>query len=224
MASLAERIAGRARRFGPLPWSVFMEAALYDEVGGFYQSGGAAGRGGDFVTSPELGPLFAETMARALDRWWDELGRPDPFFVVEAGAGVGTLARDVLAVAPACSPALRYVLVERSAALREAHVDRLALELPAFVLGASAPAGADSDDEGVRYVPAQGPMATSLAELPALTMTGVILANELLDNLPFDLVELRNESWQEVRVGAAGDGDELVEVLVPASPDLAAEA
>jgi SAM-dependent MidA family methyltransferase len=224
VASLAERIAGMARRFGPLPWSTFMEAALYDREAGFYQSGGAAGRSGDFVTSPELGPLFAETVARALDEWWDELGRPDPFFVVEAGAGLGTLARDLLAAAPVCSPALRYVLVERSAAMRESQAGQVALELPAFVLGPSVPGGADSDDESVRYVPGQGPMATSLAELPALPLTGVILANELLDNLAFDLVEYREGAWQEVRVGAPGDGDDLVEVLVPASADVTADA
>src|ERR1700730_16147251 len=124
-----------------------MEGGLYGEEAGFYQSGGVGGRGGAFVTSPEIGPLFAETVARALDRWWDELGRPDPFFVVEAGAGGGNLARGVGAPGPACAAALRNVLVERSAALRGAQVERLELEVPAFVLGPSAPAGADSDDE-----------------------------------------------------------------------------
>ena len=57
---------------------------------------GPAGRRGDFLTSPEVGPLFGAVLARALDAWWDELGRPDPFMVVEAGAGPGTLARSVL--------------------------------------------------------------------------------------------------------------------------------
>jgi SAM-dependent MidA family methyltransferase len=224
VTSLGARIAARARRFGPLPWSVFMEAALYDPEGGFYETGGAAGRRGDFVTSAEIGPLFAEVTARALDGWWADLGRPDPFVVVEAGAGAGTLARDILAAHPACAPALRYVLVERSAALREAQAAVLPLELPAFVLGPSSPGGADSDDESVRYVPGRGPMVTSLAELPALTVAGVVLANELLDNLAFDLLEYRDGVWQEVLVGATGDGDKLTEVLVPASPDLAGDA
>jgi SAM-dependent MidA family methyltransferase len=224
VTSLGARIAARARRFGPLPWSEFMEAALYDPEGGFYATGGAAGRRGDFVTSPEIGPLFAEVVARALDGWWAELDHPDPFVVVEAAAGAGTLARDILAARPACATALRYVLVERSAARREAQAAGLPLVLPAFVLGPSAPSGVDSDDESVRYVPGRGPMVTSLAELPALTIDGVVLANELLDNLAVDLLEYRDARWQEVLVGAAGEGDGLIEVLVPAPPDLADDA
>jgi SAM-dependent MidA family methyltransferase len=201
-----------------------MNAALYDPADGFYQAGGRAGRGGDFVTSPELGPLFAAVVAQALDRCWEELGRPDPFVVVEAAAGVGTLARDVLAAAPACSPALRYVLVERSAALRAAQAERLSLELPAFVLGPAAP-DSDPDDDDARAVPGTGPLVTSLAELPAGPITGVVLANELLDNLAIDLLEWHDGRWHEVRVAAAGvAGDELVELLVPAPPDVAAEA
>jgi SAM-dependent MidA family methyltransferase len=218
------RIAASARRFGPVPWSAFMEAALYDPADGFYQAGGRAGRGGDFVTSPELGPLFAASVARALDRCWEELGRPDPFVVVEAAAGAGTLARDVLAAGPECSPALRYVLVERSAALRAAQAEVLAIELPALVLGPVAP-DSDPDDDDARAVPGTGPLVASLAELPAGPLTGVVLANELLDNLAFDLLEWREGRWHEVLVAAAAPtGDELAELLVPAAPDVAAEA
>jgi NADH dehydrogenase [ubiquinone] 1 alpha subcomplex assembly factor 7 len=220
---LAERMAAQARRFGPLPWSVFMEAALYDEAAGFYSSGGQAGRRGDFVTSPELGPLFASVVARALDAWWEELGRPDPFLVVEAGAGTGTLGRDVLAAAPACGPALRYLLVERSRRLREAQTGRLQLELPAFVLGPSGPDSAD--DDAVRTLPGRGPLATSLGELPGAGFTGIVIANELLDNLAFDLLEWRHDAWQEVRVAAAGpEGPGLIEALIPAPPVLSAQA
>ena len=65
-------------------FSTFVERALYDAGDGFYATGGRAGRGGgDFLTSPEVGPLFGAVLARALDAWWDELGRPDPFVVVE---------------------------------------------------------------------------------------------------------------------------------------------
>jgi SAM-dependent MidA family methyltransferase len=224
-ADLAGWLAARARRFGPLPWSVFMDTALYDDKAGFYTSGGQAGRRGDFVTSPELGPLFAAVLARALDAWWQDLGRPDPFLVVEAGAGTGTLAGDILASGPACGPALRYLLVERSPRLREAQIGRLRLEMPAFVLGPAGPDGTDSDDDAVHTLLGRGPMATSLGELPGAGFTGVVIANELLDNMAFDLLEWRHGEWQEVRIAAAGpEGPGLVETLIRPPPELSARA
>ena len=240
--SARSRIVERIRRFGTLSFADFMDIALYDPEGGFYVTGGGAGRRGDFLTSPEVGPLFAVVVGRALDAWWAELGRPDPFVVVEAGAGAGTLARDVIRSAPACAPALRYVLVERSATLRARQGERLSLEPPAWVLGpvgpngagwgwgphpgeedgVGAPAGPEGHGAGSRHLTGKGPLATSLAELPAERMTGVVVANELLDNLAFRLLERAESGWVEVRVAEA-DG-RLAEALVPAAPHIAAEA
>jgi SAM-dependent MidA family methyltransferase len=145
-----------------------VELALYDPDFGFYQTGGAAGRKGDFLTSPEVGPLFGTVLARAIETWWAELGRPEPFTVVEAGAGRGALRS---AITAACRAPLRYVAVERSAALR----------------------GEDA-----------------VADLPGEPFVGVVLANELLDNLPFGLLERTTTGWAEVRVDA-----DVREVLVP---------
>jgi SAM-dependent MidA family methyltransferase len=159
-------------------------------------------------------------LARAIDTWWDDIGRPDPFVVIEAGAGPGTLARTVLAAAPRCAAALRYVLVERSPVLRQRQGVGLELELPAFALGPVQPATDDDDDLGARPVTATGPLVTSLAEFPAQPFPGVVIANELLDNLPFTLLEREADGWAEVRVGE--NGGRLVELTVPASPDLSA--
>ncbi len=160
---------------GPERFDVFVERALYDLERGFYASGGQAGRRGDFLTSPEVGPLFGAVLAGALDTWWHDLGEPDPFTVVDAGAGPGTLARTVRLAGPACSPALRYVAVERSAAQRALQPD------------------------GVER----------LADLPDEPFVGVIVANELLDNLAFRLVERTADGWAEVYV------DDGQEVLAP---------
>lgn len=161
-----------------------MDLALYGP-NGFYTSGGSAGRRGDFITAPEVGPLFGAVMGRALDAWWRELGEPDVFTVVDAGAGPGTLARSVRAGVPACLGALRYVAVEVSSAQRERH-----------------PAGIES-----------------VASMPTEPFVGVIIANELLDNLPFRLFVM-DGGWREAHVVAEDDGT-FAEILV-AAPDLAA--
>lgn len=230
MSAIVERIA----RFGSVRFDEYVELALYDPDVGFFSNLGAEGRGragrsgGDFITSPEVGPLFGMVVARWIDARWEELGRPDPYVVIEAGAGRGALARSVLAASPTCAPALRYVLVERSAGLRRAQAEHLALSHPFDVLGPSGDA-----DEGVPSpVAGTGPLVCSLPDLPAEIVDGVVIANELLDNLPFRLFERSEparlhvggkavgERWDEVRV--AVDAGRLVELLVPADDEVAA--
>jgi|TARA_Y100000310_G_scaffold284620_1_gene307510 SAM-dependent MidA family methyltransferase len=165
-----------------------VEACLYDPIDGFYTTGGAAGRRGDFITSPEVGPLFGAVLARWMDSVWESLGRPHGFTVVEAGAGSGTLARSVLAAAPQCLTHGRYLAVERSERLRSDHPD------------------------GVE----------PLVDLPAGPVTGVVLANELLDNLAFSLLHGVDDMWHQVRVGADQGG--LIEVTAePCHPPVPLE-
>jgi SAM-dependent MidA family methyltransferase len=210
---LERALIDQIRDQGPLRWPVVVDRALYDPDHGFFATGGRAGAGtGDFLTSPEVGPLFGAVLARALDAWWDELGHPDPFTVIEVGAGTGTLARAVLGAEPRGAPSLRYVLVERSATLAAHHGDHLVIDEPT----AAGP--------GPRTQP--GPRVESWAELPPGPLTGVVVANELLDNLAFDLLELTPDGWQELAVGVAEPdvaepdvvAPRLVEVRVPATP------
>ncbi len=169
---------------GPIPFERFMSEALYGPAG-FYTrpDGGSAGRRGDFLTSPEVGPLFGTVLARAFDREWERLGRPDTFTVVDAGAGPGTLARSVLAAEPACAAAMRYVAVEISAAQRSRH-----------------PAGVESR-----------------AELPDRPFVGMIVANELLDNLPFRLAVF-DDGWREAFVEVDRHGNATERLSAPFDP------
>lgn len=153
----------------------FMTRALYGERG-FYTLGGRAGRRGDFLTSPEIGPLFGTVLARWIDAEHARLGCPDDFTVVEVGAGPGTLARAVLQAAPQWAG--RYVAVEVSAAQCDMHPD------------------------GVR----------SLPSLPTEPLRGVVIANELLDNLPFRLLVF-DGTWREAHVTV--QQGRFLEVLVP---------
>ncbi len=153
----------------------FMDVALYGPSGFYMRGGHPAVRGGDFATAVELGVLFARCVADCLDQTWHELGQPDPFIVVEGGAGRGTLCCGVLHYVSDCRGALHYVLVERvlrqrNQALRR--VEALGVDMP----------------------------VTAVADLPRGPVTGVVLANELLDNLPFRLLERSATGWQEVHI------------------------
>lgn len=216
MGALSEHLEQLIHREGPITFDRFMETALYGD-GGFFASGQGAGRAGrDFVTSPEVGPLFGACVARALDRMWHALDDPDPFLVIEAGAGNGRLAREVLRAAPDCLRTLRYVLVERSAALRAEQRSRLPLEPVDEALGPFVAGPNEDQPEPARRA---GPVFTSLEELPALAAGDtVVLANELLDNLPFGIAEYDGHRWLEVRVGRRGPGA-FEEIMVPTDTD-----
>ena len=214
-----DAVVARIEREGPLRFDAFVELALYGD-GGFFSSaaGRGAGRRADFLTSVEVGSLFGAVVAAALDAEWVRLKRPDPFVVIEGGAGRGALARAVLDASPACSGALRYVCVERSAALRGEADGLLPTEPSSNVFGAVI--GGDLDEE--RVVPGTGPVVAVLDDLPLVPVTGVVLANELLDNLPFRLLERTVDGWSEVYVALDGSG--LGEMLVVAPDECIEEA
>ena len=115
---------------GAIPFSRFMELALYAPGLGYYSAGARKfGPGGDFVTAPELGPLFAATVADALAPVLQQLGPGAT--MLELGGGSGAFAEVALKrlLALDALPA-RYALLEPSADLRERQRERLRRRLP----------------------------------------------------------------------------------------------
>jgi len=106
------------------------------------------------------------------------------------------------------------VLVESSAALREEQRQRLELEPADEALGPFARA---APDDAPAAVAASGPVFVALDELPALELDALVLANELLDNLPFGIAARGAAGWDEIRITVDDDG--FSEVRVPAEPD-----
>jgi len=151
--SLERRIVERIRRDGPMTFAAFMDAALYDESGGYYARL-PIGESEDFVTSPHVSPVFGELVTAQVHEFWRLLGEPAPFEIVEAGAGDGTLALQILgAIEPAMADSASYTAVDRSQAARNA-----------------------LRHNGIRCV-------ASFDEI-APVEAGCVVANELLDNVP----------------------------------------
>ena len=185
-----EAIRDEIARRGPIPFADYMALALGHPAGGYYTAAAARPtRPGDFLTAPELHPIFGAALARQVGEAWERLGRPDPFVLLEYGAGAGTLALAVLAGLRAdgsqLADALAYAPVELN-------VHRLA-EL-----------GERTAAAGLRLVDPGG--------LDADPATGMVVASEYLDALPVHVLEIRDGRPREVLVGT-GEGGAFEEVL-----------
>lgn len=178
------RLLDAIAREGPVPFDRFVEIALYDPSDGYYaQADLRMGRSGDFYTAAHASPLFGATLARRVLSEYDRLERPDAFRLIEVGAGDGTLLIDIaraLRRARRTEPLLRAAIVEGAGPRRDRLVERLGAE-----------AGLSVDPYG------------SLAEVGPFE--GIVLANELLDALPFRRLVGRGAGWRELVVAADGD-------------------
>jgi SAM-dependent MidA family methyltransferase len=187
--SLASRLAERIAREGPVTVAAFMDAALYDPEEGYYAiAAQRSGRHGDFFTSVDAGPLFGEVLATFVAWVSTALGHPDPFDLVEAGAGNGRLMRDVLDTLACEHPdvygRLRVHLVERSRMAREAQPTSLRAHAPVI--------------------------RTIGEDLPA-SIRGLLFANELLDALPVHRVRMTEGGLVETFVTTRGGRLALME-------------
>lgn len=149
---------------GAIPFGQFMQMALYQPGLGYYVAGARKfGEAGDFITAPEISPLFSRCLARQAKQVLDEIGHGD---ILEFGAGTGTMATDVLLELERLgSLPGQYFILELSPDLKQRQQQTLAQRAPHLL-------------DRVCWLEA----------LPSAGFHGVVLANEVVDAMPVELV------------------------------------
>jgi SAM-dependent MidA family methyltransferase len=187
--ALEALLVARITASGPILFSEYMEACLYDPDHGYYEAGrkdfnGANDNNGnaDYYTSAHMGGVYGRLLARQFEEMWRRAGQPERFTLVESGAGNGRLAACILDFAEARMPkfyaALEYITGERSARRRE--------EIQQILL---------------RHIAAG--RTTVSAQMPERIPQGCLFSNELVDAFPIRRVIRKSGKLLEIRVGYA---------------------
>ena len=204
MNRLREKIEREIRDRGPIPFSRYMDLCLYDPEFGYYSRNAEQfGKAGDFYTSSDVHAVFGRLMARQFEEMWRALGSPDRVVLKELGPGRGLFAQDVLDWSEKKFPeffrALRYVLVERSPALRERIEQTLRHRF---------------DDLRVTFEAVNSPLLAKDARNGAPEQSPTItFANEFFDALPVEIVSTKGSLRMDIRNG------KFVETWAPASAE-----
>lgn len=176
-AELSRRICAEIERAGGrIPFRRFMELALYTPGLGYYMNGlRKFGNAGDFVTAPEISPLFARCVAQQCAAILRECSEP---VLLEAGAGTGVLAADLLLELQQLDTLpQRYFILELSGELRRRQAETLRTRVPQLI-----------------------ERVTWLDRLPQTPFNGAIVANELLDAMPVHRIRIEQNGVAELHV------------------------
>ena len=183
----AHLVAGLQAAGGRWPFAAFMAEALYAPGLGYYAAGARKfGPAGDFITAPEVSPLFGDCLARQVAEVFGNLrlAAGPPLTLVEYGAGSGTLAVQMLQrLAELGELPDTYAIVEVSAELRERQAEAVARLPPALA-------------SRVRWWPGHA----------AAPWRGVLVANEVLDALPVERLRIGGEGLEQRFVAANASG------------------
>ncbi len=189
-ARLAAALRDEIHTDGPMPFSRWMERCLYTPGLGYYSAGSTKfGAAGDFITAPELGPLFAQCVATSVLPVFAALEGRRCF--LELGAGSGAFAEAALTeLALQDSVPDEYAILEPSADLRERQRDRLRDALPGDLFS----------------------IVTWLDRPPAQNWQGVLFANEVIDALPVTRFAIRDGVVVEEHVALDGEQFEIRDI------------
>ena len=190
-ALCADYLRNRIRAAGgSLSFAEFMHDALYAPGLGYYTAGAAKfGADGDFVTAPEISPLFGRVLARQCAEILDVLDGGD---ILEFGAGSGKLAAELLAALEAHDTLpSAYRILEVSPDLEQRQRQTLELRVPQL-------AG-----------------CVEWLARPPTGHRGVVLANEVLDALPVERFCRAKDGVRQIRVAIRGEGFDTIEEPAP---------
>ena len=176
-ALLYQKMAAEiASRGGQIPFSRYMEMALYEPGMGYYSAGAhKLGAGGDFTTAPELSPLFGAAICSTLLPILEGFKDKDlPTQILEFGAGTGKLATSILTRLNDLGFQLdRYDIIEISPDLAQRQQERINATVKQLALKTQ---------------------CNWLSELPK-NFKGIILANEVIDAIPCDAIIFKDGFW-----------------------------
>jgi SAM-dependent MidA family methyltransferase len=197
MNSLEKIIIEEIKNKGPITFETFMDMALYYPGLGYYASPETTiGCKGDFYTSPHLHPIYGAMLAKVLMEMWMLIGQPNVFHVVEIGAGVGYLCKDIY----------DYLLKPSKDALLSKDKHEFLKSLK-YLMVEPFPHFQKSQKETLGNHAREITWVNSLKEI-GQEVTGCIFSNELLDAFPVHLVEMEDE-LKEIYV--VFDGKEFIE-------------
>lgn len=187
---LRKNLSKLVRQHGSISFADFMQQALYAPNLGYYSAGlQKFGSYGDFITAPEMTPLFAQTLANQCQQVLSALKNP---CLLEFGAGSGRLCIDLLKQLEKlnCLPDT-YIILEVSGSLRQRQQESIHQEIPHLA-------------NIVQWISAW----------PEQPFAGVVLANEVLDAMPVHRFLQTNEGIFESHI-KLNENDELIEAYIP---------
>lgn len=180
---------------GPITFETFMELCLYHPEYGYYMRDiTRIGKEGDFYTAPHLHRAFGAAIIKQIEECWEVMNRPEDFVILEMGAGMGYLAKDMLDYIKEKDfySAIKYHIIELN---------------PSLV---------NKQKEMLKEHPGKIKWFNSLEQIASFR--GAVVSNELLDSFPVHIIEFTRKGIEEIYVST--DGKEFLEIRGPLSNGL----
>ncbi len=194
MSSLRHILEKKIQKEGPLKISTFMDLCLFHPTQGYYKKSLPLGKGGDFITAPEISQLFGEMIGLFFVDLWEKRACPPAFNFIEFGPGNGTLLRDIMRV------------FQKFSLLTKAHFFLLEVN-PILCQKQQETCGSFSTP--CQWFDELTPLLNALPPFPTF-----FIGNEFLDVFPIDQYTFKEEHWWERRITFASGHFKIEDTLL----------